>query len=300
MDPAEIAALLRATDPAELIDVYPRTVEPFIDVPVVIRDGHVLPEESLEKLLHSSARVARVPLLMGTNRDETRVLQLAAGVEIRSLFGLFPRVKDAERYARLAYYTSGLWKAAGADEIAAAQVRGGARDVWVYRFDWDEQPSTWLGDLPLLMGASHAMEVPFVFGRFELGPLTKLIFDEANEPGRLALSDTMMSYWAQFAATGDPARGRNGSLPRWERWSEATVDAPRFLILDTPASGGPHMSSDSLTQSELLAELMRDPLLPEELRCDLLEQIQNNPTTPKIDLVRTGCADEDRASARTP
>jgi para-nitrobenzyl esterase len=297
---SEIATLLRDATPAELIDLYPRTIEPFLDVPVIVRDGHVLPVEPLEKRLHSPDRVAPVPLLMGTNRDETRVVLLAAGVEIRRLFGLFPRVKDPERYARLAYYTSGLWKAVGADEIATAQVRGGARDVFVYRFDWDEQPKTWLGDLPQLIGASHGIEVPFVFGRFDLGPLTELVFNEANEPGRIALSDAMMSYWAQFAATGDPGRGRSGELPRWQRWSDDSPDAPRSMLLDTPDGGGLRMSSESVTQTELLAELSRDPVVPEKLRCDLLEQLQKNPATPRIDLASAGCTGREGTTARMP
>ena len=289
MHPTELAALLRAASPAELIDLYPKAIEPFLDVPVILRDGHVLPEEPLEKLLRSPERVARVPLLMGTNRDETRVFQLGAGIEVRRWLGLFARVRNAERYARLAYYASGIWKASGADEIAAAQVQGGARDVWVYRFDWDEQPKSVFGDMSQLVGASHGFEIPFVFGRFELGPLTELVFDERNEPGRLALSSAMMSYWGELAARGDPGRGRSGELPRWERWSEASPDAPRFLILDTPDGGGLRMSSESLTQADLIAKLSADPLVPQQLRCGVLKTLQLSSRDESSGLANAGC-----------
>jgi para-nitrobenzyl esterase len=290
MAPAELAALLRATPPADLIELYPTSIEPFLDVPTVFRDGHVLPEEPLEKLLRAPGRLARLPLLMGTNRDETRVFQLGAGIEVRRWFGILPRVRDAERYLRLASYTSGLWKAFGADEIAAAQVRGGASDVWVYRFDWDEQPNSWIGDMGLLIGASHGFEIPFVFGRFELGPFTPLAFDAENEPGRLALSAAMMSYWSRFATQGDPGRGRSGALPRWERWSEASPDAARFLILDTPAGGGLRMSSESVTQAELIAKMSADPLLPQQLRCDVLKQLALSGPDGAGDTASSGCA----------
>jgi para-nitrobenzyl esterase len=193
MSPAQTAELLRTARPEDLLALYPKSVEPFLDVPVVLRDGHVLPEAPLEKVLRAPRSLAHVPLLMGTNRDETRIFQLAAGIEVRRVLGLFPRARDAERYTRLASYTSRLWKATGADEIAAAQVRAGAPDIWVYRFDWDEQPSSWIGDMALLIGASHGFEIPFVFGRFEIGPFTELVFDADNEPGRLALSSAVMS-----------------------------------------------------------------------------------------------------------
>jgi para-nitrobenzyl esterase len=290
MPRAELASLLRATPPAELIELYPTSIDPFLDVPTVLRDGHVVPEEPLDEQLRSPGSVARVPLLMGTNRDETRVFQLGAGIEVRRWFGLIPRVKNAELYERLAYYTSGIWKAVAADEIAAALVRGGAPDVWVYRFDWDEQPNTWIGDMPQLIGASHGFEIPFVFGRFELlGPFTGFVFDAENAPGRYELSGAMMSYWAQFAAQGDPARGRSGKLPRWERWSEAKPDAPRFMVLDTTAGGGLRMSRQAVTQADLLDRMKKDPIVPAEVRCEMMKQVVDMQQAQVADLARAGC-----------
>ena len=50
--------------------------------------------------------------------------------------------------------------------------------VYGYRFDWDgERELLWL-DLGSWLGAGHAMEIPFVFGRLSLGasraPLPRL------------------------------------------------------------------------------------------------------------------------------
>ena len=49
---------------------------------------------------------------------------------------------------------------------------GGHADVWTYRFDWDEAPAIPFVRPDLLLGAAHAMEMPFVFrdiaGEFDL------------------------------------------------------------------------------------------------------------------------------------
>jgi carboxylesterase type B len=50
-------------------------------------------------------------------------------------------------------------------------VAAGAPPVFVYRFDWDEEPNLFfLADLGRLVGAAHGFEIPFVFGHWDLGP----------------------------------------------------------------------------------------------------------------------------------
>ena len=55
-------------------------------------------------------------------------------------------------------------------------------------------------------------------------------FTEANRPGRLALSDAMVSYLAQFLRTGNPNNAVSGS-PEWQAWSN-DVGRPKMLQLD--------------------------------------------------------------------
>jgi len=86
----------------------------------------------------------------------------------------------------------------------------------------------------------------------------KLAWTHANEPGRQALSSAMMSYWAQFAYTGDPGRGRDGSLPPWSAWAEPTP----FIVLDTPAGGGIRMAGDTLTKAKIVSAIESDARLP--------------------------------------
>src|SRR5436305_1699803 len=75
---------------------------------------------------------------------------------------------------------------------------------FVYRFDWREEPTVLGGDIGKMLGAAHAFEVPFVFGHFDLGPDGRARWTAANEPGRRALSQAIMSYWAAFARGGVP------------------------------------------------------------------------------------------------
>jgi para-nitrobenzyl esterase len=84
----------------------------------------------------------------------------------------------------------------------------------------------------------------------------------------------MMSYWAQFAYTGDPERGRDGSLPRWKAWGPRNPDADKFIVLDTAGDGGIRMSSETESPAALLAELAADPRLASaEERCALFGQL---------------------------
>src|SRR4029434_6821820 len=114
-----------------------------------------------------------------------------------------------------AQYLAKMWKATGADMPAAAMATS-QPDVYVYRFDWDEEPTLLGADLGVMLGAAHAFEIPFVFGHFDLGREGNVIYTEDNKAGREALSKKMMSYWAQFARTGSPGRGRGRGFAQWE------------------------------------------------------------------------------------
>ena len=75
--------------------------------------------------------------------------------------------------------------------------------VYAYRFDWDEEPSVMGYDLSVALGAAHGLEIAFVFGEFERGLGLKYLYPKS--PARDALSSSMMSYWTEFAYSGDPA-----------------------------------------------------------------------------------------------
>ena len=90
--------------------------------------------------------------------------------------------------------------------------------VWYYRFDWDEQAAPF----DVVYGATHALDLPFVFGNFEANAFS-FAFGNANRPGREALSDAMMASVSAFARTGNP---NNSSLGvTWPNW-------PAVLVFD--------------------------------------------------------------------
>ena len=81
--------------------------------------------------------------------------------------------------------------------------------VFAYRFDWDEEGSVMGYDLSTALGAAHGLEIAFVFGEFEGGLGLSYLYPKT--PARDQLSKSMMSYWAEFAHSGNPGKGRDGS-----------------------------------------------------------------------------------------
>lgn len=238
--------------------------------PRVISDGLVIRQGNPLEVLSDPSQHNAVPLLAGTNRDEPKIFMAFNPEHTRRAFGLPLWPKDADLYNAEGHLGAMAWKLRGVDRPANA-IAGYGGSVFAYRWDWDEQ-GTALGfvDLQELLGAAHGLEIPFVFGWFDLGPQTPLLFHDDNAPGRIALSDAMMSYWANFARTGDPGKGSRGELPRWQPWSTAPNGA-KTLILDTDADGGIRMSSDEVTLSRIERELLALEHLSADQRCALFE-----------------------------
>ena len=145
------------------------SLRPF---PCVFRDGTVLPSDGIMAALGRKGGHNNVPVILGTTRDEfTVLLPLISGSLLAETtgagFGF--RIKDKARYALIAEYLSKLLKAYAVDEPAIAMRRHTPDAVFVYRFDWDELPAApWLDGIA--PGATHGLDVPFVFGHLDLGP----------------------------------------------------------------------------------------------------------------------------------
>jgi len=262
MSDAEIAGFLRSRSPEALMAAYQtEAVEGMIEVPQLFRDGAVIPREPIRELLARGASHP-VPVMLGTNRDENKLFLIFDGELARWWFGLVPSLRDPVRYQVVAEAMSRWWKATAADGPARDLTAAGRGPVFVYRFDWDEEPNMFgVADLAQLVGAAHGFEIPFVFGHWQLGPMTKRLFVAENAPGRERLGAEMASYWAEFARAGAPGRGRRGELPEWTAWSDAAPGSPRTLLLDTPAGGGVRMVPDSVTEEEVIAAVDADPRL---------------------------------------
>ncbi|MEN8159136.1 MAG: carboxylesterase family protein, partial [Myxococcota bacterium] len=271
MPAAELAGFLRGIPAERLLPAYDGNGAGMYSCPRVFREGTVIPTEPLGELLGREDGHRGVPVMLGSNRDEQKLFFFGDPDRVRRWFGLIPQARDADAYDRDAAYRSRAWKVSGVDDPARALVTNQPGRVFAYRFDWDEEPTVLWADLGRLLGAAHGLEIPFVFGHWELGPTGRALFDADNEPGREALSAMMRSYWAEFAYFGDPGQGRDGTLPHWSAWQE---DGDRYVVLDTPAGGGVRMASESETLDALAAEILGDDsFASERARCAELAEL---------------------------
>ena len=269
MSASEIAAYLRGKPAWTVFDAYgakgllgPRLPDVFQDG-VVIRLGEPL------KLLADPASHIAVPTLIGTNRDEPKIFMAFDPKQVFSAFGIPLLAKHGDDYDRNARYGAMSWKVRGVDEIATALTAAG-QAVYTYRWDWDEEGSK-LGfiNLSRLLGAAHGLEIPFVFGYFDLGPTSPMLFNDANAKGRTELSDAMLSYWANFARRGTPDRGVDDKLVPWTAWTNMP-GVPKLMLLATTAGGGTRMTDLTLTRASLLGSMTQEPISSEE-KCALFD-----------------------------
>lgn len=202
------------------------------------QDGYVLTTDPISALARGDYR--RVPLLIGTTRDEIKLYTLTIPGT-----GLVPRFAVKKILRRLAgpeYYEEvmrlytfqefrrplNLFHAVATDTALGsrayqvAELAAPAAPVFLYRFDWDETR------LPHKAGAFHSLEVPFVFGGLNLDfTLAKLVANKKTVAAAQPLVNQIMAYWGNFVRTGDP----NGEgLPLWPAYH--TSDQLR-LHLDT-------------------------------------------------------------------
>lgn len=264
---AEVASYLRGKAPEEIFRGYGKEAfEGLLDFPDVFADGSVVAAGDALELFARPDGWNRVPVMIGTTKHEDRLFLFADPRYVKRLFGIIPRVIDEDRFLATADALATMWKAVGADGPAGSLWRTQPA-TFVYRFDWDEEPSVAGLDLGTYLGASHAFEIPFVFGHWDLGGQGNVIYTPGNEPGREELAAQMMSYWAAFAADGDPGRGRKGDLAPWSAWN-GRPDAPKTMLFDTTAGGGVRMTPDTVTVESVLASVEADPRLdsPKE-RC---------------------------------
>ncbi|MGB3621306.1 MAG: carboxylesterase family protein [Ketobacter sp.] len=237
----------------------------MFDLPAVIADGYVLPKNAGIDVFENNQH-NRVPILMGTNRDESKLFMSIDPNYIDKWFGFWIKSKDRDIYERDAYYMSSLWRIIGAENPARA-----IHDpVYVYRFDWDELAKVLGMDMPHLIGAAHVLDVSFVLGEFSLGKdFDRVQQTKKNLQGREDLSRIMMTYWGNFARTGNPNIGESVPL-EWQPWQQKE----QFIVFDSSNDKGITTSSDSLTPEKLLAQLKADKRFqsPHE-QCELLSNM---------------------------
>lgn len=270
--PEQMAGAMRSIDMEVLLETYREDYPGGLGInpPRVIADGVVLPQDGILAALERMGPFNPVPVMAGTNRDETKLFNALDDRYVnRWLGGIILRPKDQRMFDLIAEYQSRVWQVRGVDSIARALSRSGRQNVFAYRFDWDEEGSFLFTDFSTLLGAAHGWEIPFVFNRWQIGGrLDPFLWNDANAEGRLALSGAMQGYWAEFARSGDPAAG-GGGHPTWDRWQNG-----QRILFDTNADGGIRMQGGALTVTDLLDQLaVDDRLQSQEERCAVYDAI---------------------------
>lgn len=270
----ELVDFLRDVSVKELFDAAAMTDgEP--GSPLIIRDGILISRAGLENALENAEHEI-VPFITGTNRDELKLFNIADKELMKKAFGILPRARDPQLYNLISDYQSAMWRARAVDEQATRISGRNQNPVYAYRFDWDEE-GTFLGsDFSQLLGAAHAMEIPFIFAGFEQFPIGGgRIFPKAGANERDQLSDAMMSYWAEFAYTGNPGKGRAGELGAWKGWSDNSADG-QLVIFDTLSGGGIKMSQNTIDVASVYQRLGEETVgLPKQSRCVILEGVSS-------------------------
>jgi para-nitrobenzyl esterase len=250
-NPAFIQLMNSASDD-ELIGTYTLDIGARIRTPQCIPDGIAIPEGSPWVLIADAQQVHKVPIILGSNRDEMKFFLGLSPAYVTIVPGSSIQIHDVQRYNLHARYLSDRWTTQGVDELAL-RLSAHNPDVFAYRFDWDEQPSYPQADFKEFFGAAHTMEIPFVFNDFVGMKAFAYHFTEQNRSEREQLAAGMGEYWAEFAYTGKPGKGRSGTLPQWPSWGAGSK-----LLLDAESDGGIRPQQGALTMKSLHNRFLAD------------------------------------------
>ena len=266
-------ALDKDEDSAEKAEPTAGPGKPFIlwsgmdDMPLsLLADGYVLPRTTdVFELLSDPTQFNATPIMLGSNKNETKLFTLINPWYTHRFFNVPVMTKNMEDYFQSVKYGSLFWKAIAVDEVASVLFKSQEEEIFAYRFDWGNLRNFLTINLEDLVGGAHALELPFVFGNLGLFETALVLADSS---AARSLSDSMMSYWAEFAYSGDPSTGRDGDQPLWGPWTNAEV-SDRQILLDEGGAGGIRMSGGLVNFEAIVAELERDPMLDNQSRCEL-------------------------------
>jgi para-nitrobenzyl esterase len=195
-------------------------------------DGVVLPSTILAAL--QSGRFNRVPVIEGSNHDEWRLfiaqtelvthVPLSAANYVPAIAATL-RVPISVAAAIAAAYPLSAFQspsvalgAVGTDAIFACNARSFSGllsqrvSTFQYEFNDPNAPMRFFPPVSFPTGAYHAAEIQYVFD------LRTPVPGPGLSAAQRRLSQTMVSYWTQFARTGSPS---SEDTPNWPRYDSA-------------------------------------------------------------------------------
>jgi para-nitrobenzyl esterase len=202
-------------------------------LPVI--DGQFVPEDV--SVIYAAGRQAHVPLLAGWNRDE-RAGTLSKGMtadkwkayaaehyatRADAFLKAFPAGSDEQAVRSADDFTTDQFIALGTWQWIEAHVQTGKSPVYRYRFQLPATPSEMH---PEGKYAFHSDDLEYVFSTLDTRHGAQWRAEDRK------LSEQMVSYWTNFARTGDP----NGQgLPHWPRYDKQA----QLIHLDSTITSGP-------------------------------------------------------------
>jgi len=220
-----------------------------------IIDGVVIPDD--QHKLYEARRYNDVPILVGYNSDEglsfsrektpeefRENVRKRYGPHADKLLAAYPVAdegappKTARDLMRDAAFGWQTWA------WARLQARTGKSKVFYYYFD--QHPERAAGSPQADHGMPHGVDVPYVFGTLDRN-------DAKLTPGDWAISETVSTYWTNFAKHGDP----NGpGVPEWPRFTERDR---QVMYLKNEARPGPVPSAAALEVLDAYFSWRRTP-----------------------------------------
>ena len=274
MNNSNLKDFLQSLSSSEILDTYQeKIVAGMFNVPRIIADGYVLPKQGME---FRRGQFNKVPTMLGTNRDEMKLFFALDEEFVTSFSNFIIFVKDKEKYEIENEYASNNWKISGVDQPARKLVKSGNSDVFAYRFDWDEEPTYLWMDFSKIFGAAHGFEIPFVSGSLEFFGFERFIINDKSRPAARELSNSMMSYWAEFAYTGNPGSGRKKDLEKWQPWQNGPGKV-KFIVLDSSNDKGIYMSKSELFYDDELQRLAVDTRIGDiKTKCTYINNLKES------------------------
>jgi para-nitrobenzyl esterase len=217
---------LRDASVAELLDA------PAVGFPAPVRDTPFLPVDPDEAV--RSGQFARVPVLIGANRDEGRTFAVEYrsytadqyGAWARKVFGphadavlaRYPWPSPSDEFSApyqigAVMTDSGLFGIGGCANRALTRSFAQHTATWAYEFAHRAGPGLAPTPAGYEWGAGHAAELAYLFPSFDNGTPIAPTFDADEQ----RLAEEMKGSWTAFTSSGDP---QAAGLPDWPRYEE--------------------------------------------------------------------------------
>jgi para-nitrobenzyl esterase len=271
----KVRELLKSLTAKEFFKYYSNRLS-YENLTILTADGIVIPEIGLLEALSKKEHVNNIPIIAGSNRDEVKLWLASAKYFVDldysflgSIFGV-PKVvlNDKDAFNVFNSYRSRAWKIRGVDNPLRNLYISGNKDLYAYRYDWDDHRRFIIADFKELIGAAHATEIPLLTGNNKLvDDYGFLIYPKG--PSKRFTSKNMMQFWTNFAKYGKPGMSTNGIV--WTKYNGQKNIPSNYMILDNKKNL--RMHNDEFSFSSLVKDIYQENALSNIEKCVVLLQM---------------------------